>query len=54
MRRLINDEKRAKIDYIAIVDQKRLREIKKVKPGSLIALAVKIGKTRLIDNTIIR
>lgn len=53
MKQLIEKNKQAKIDYIVIVDQERLKEIKKVKPGSLIALAVKIGKTRLIDNTII-
>ena len=36
-----------------IVDSEQLIEVKKVKPGILIALAVKIGKTRLIDNTTI-
>ena len=53
MSQLIEKNKKAKIDYIAIVDQEQLKEMKKVKTGSLIALAVKIGKTRLIDNTII-
>ena len=53
MKQLIEKDKQARIDYIAIVDQERLQEIKIIKPGSLIALAVKIGKTRLIDNTII-
>ena len=50
MKQLIEKNKQAKIDYVAILDPEQLREIKKVKPGSLIALAVKIGKTRLIDN----
>ncbi|MDD5561861.1 MAG: pantoate--beta-alanine ligase [Candidatus Omnitrophica bacterium] len=53
MRQLIENNKQAKIDYIAIVDQEELREVKKIKPGSLIALAVTIGKNRLIDNTVI-
>ena len=53
MKQLIEKNKQAKIDYIVIVDPQWLREIKKVAPGSLIALAVKIGKTRLIDNTTI-
>ena len=53
MKQLIEKNKKAKIDYISIVDQEQLKEIKKVKSGSLIVLAVKIGKTRLIDNTII-
>lgn len=53
MKQLIEKNKQVKIDYIAIVDQERLRRLKKVKPRSLIVLAAKIGKTRLIDNTII-
>jgi pantoate--beta-alanine ligase len=53
MKQLIEKNKKAKIDYIAIMDPEQLQELKKVKIGSLIALAVKIGKTRLIDNTII-
>ena len=53
MKQLIEKNKKAKIDYISIVDQEQLTELKKVKIGSLIALAVKIGKTRLIDNTVI-
>jgi len=53
MKQLIEKNKQAKIGYIAIIDPQQLRAVKKVKPGSLIALAVKIGKTRLIDNTTI-
>ena len=53
MKELIQRNKQAKIDYIAIVDPEQLKEIKMVEPGCLIALAVKIGKTRLIDNTVI-
>ncbi len=53
MKQLIEKNKQARIDYIAIVDPEQLIEVKKVKPGILIALAVKIGKTRLIDNTTI-
>ena len=53
MRQLIEKNKQAKIDYIVIVDPEQLSAVKKVKPGSLIALAVRIGKTRLIDNTTI-
>jgi len=53
MQELIKKNKQARIDYIAIVDAESLKKIDKVKPGCLIALAVYIGKTRLIDNTII-
>jgi len=53
MKQLIEKNKLAKIDYIAIVDQSQLKEIKKVEPGCLICLAVRIGKTRLIDNIVV-
>ncbi len=54
MKQLIEKNTKAKIDYISIIDQEQLKEINKVKIGSLIVLAVKIGKTRLIDNVIIK
>jgi pantoate--beta-alanine ligase len=53
MKQLIEKNKLARIDYIAIVERQQLKEVKKIIPGSLIALAVKFGKTRLIDNIII-
>ena len=53
MRQLINKKKSAKIQYIEIVDQENLRPLDKIKSKVLIALAVCIGKIRLIDNIII-
>ncbi|MDD5476591.1 MAG: pantoate--beta-alanine ligase [Candidatus Omnitrophica bacterium] len=53
MRQLIKKKKQAKIDYIAIVDLEKLNNIKKIDCNCLISLAVKFGKTRLIDNTLI-
>ncbi|MDD5596152.1 MAG: pantoate--beta-alanine ligase [Candidatus Omnitrophica bacterium] len=50
MAKLIRVKKNAKIDYIAIVDAQNLKPLKKVSGKCLIALAVRIGKTRLIDN----
>jgi len=50
MRSFIAKEPLAKIDYIAIVDSESLKEVKEIKRGDLIALAVYIGKVRLIDN----
>lgn len=44
----------ANIDYVSIVDDKSLNGIIEVKDTALLALAVKIGKTRLIDNTILK
>lgn len=42
----------AKIDYIDIVDINRLEDIKIIEHKVLVAVAVFIGKTRLIDNFI--
>jgi pantoate--beta-alanine ligase len=43
-----------KIDYISICDPQTLEEKKSVKGNTLIAVAAYIGKTRLIDNIIIK
>lgn len=42
------------IDYIAIADGETLNPVKEIRGNTLIALAVKIGETRLIDNTLIQ
>lgn len=54
MRRLIQNEPEGRIDYVEIVDTQRLEPVKVIKGEVLIALAVYFGKTRLIDNLIIR
>ncbi len=41
----------AKIEYAAIVDPKTLNPVKRVTEKSVLALAVRFGGTRLIDNT---
>ncbi|KMT20910.1 pantoate--beta-alanine ligase [Clostridium cylindrosporum] len=46
----ISKEPLAKIDYIEIVSQDTLKPITTIKENVLIAIAVFIGKTRLIDN----
>lgn len=45
--------KDGRIDYIAVVDKNTLEPVKELKRGTLAALAVFFGKTRLIDNTIL-
>lgn len=42
-----------KIDYIAIVDPNDLRDVDTISGKALVALAVFVGKTRLIDNIIV-
>lgn len=46
----INKAESSKIDYIEIVDSESLQEVETVKNKILVAIAVFIGKTRLIDN----
>jgi len=56
MEKIVKKERHAKIDYIEIVDPLTLEEVKTIKPGKrvLVALAVWIGKTRLIDNILVK
>ena len=44
----------ARIDYVSIVDTANLKETKTIAGEILIAVAVFIGKTRLIDNIIMK
>lgn len=53
MKQLIVQKKSAKVQYIEIVDAKNLSTLNRIKGKVLIALAVWIGKTRLVDNIII-
>lgn len=47
---MIMSAKSARIDYISIVDADNLQPLKTLQSTALIALAVFIGRTRLIDN----
>lgn len=46
----IEKEPLAKIDYVKIVDLDTVQQVEKIDRGILAAIAVYIGKTRLIDN----
>lgn len=48
----IGKEPLAKIDYVEMVDFNQLETLEKVQKPLLCAMAVYIGKTRLIDNFI--
>lgn len=47
---IIESEKLAKIDYIEVVDSFSMESVDKIENSILVAIAVFIGKTRLIDN----
>lgn len=49
--RIIESERLAKIDYVEVVDPENFLPVDKLTEGTLVALAVKIGPARLIDNT---
>jgi len=53
MRALIGKEPLASIDYVSIADPETLMEMDTVRTPTLISLAVKIGRTRLIDNVVV-
>jgi pantoate--beta-alanine ligase len=53
MEKIINNCKSARINYISIVNPETLEAVSEVRSGNVAALAVRIGKTRLIDNIIL-
>ena len=53
MRQLIERQPLASIDYISIADTQNLTELERIDDAALVSLAVRIGKTRLIDNMIL-
>jgi pantoate--beta-alanine ligase len=54
MREIIGREPLVKIDYVEIVDRDNLDPVRRIEKDVLAAMAVFIGKVRLIDNTILR
>jgi len=55
MRRLVTSGRHVHVDYVSIVDADTLDMLPKLQKGrrTLIALAARFGKTRLIDNTVL-
>ena len=53
MKRLIHRVKGTRVEYVAIVNSETLEPVKEIKGRTLIALAVRIGKARLIDNALV-
>ena len=50
MTEIINTEPLAKIDYISVVDANTMQPVEEINDPVLVAMAVYIGSTRLIDN----
>jgi len=54
IKKLIQKKKSAKIDYISIVRKDTLKPVSRIQGEVLIALAVRFGEARLIDNITIK
>ena len=54
MKTYIKNEPLAKVDYISVADAETLEELAVIDRSALVSLAVRIGKTRLIDNIILQ
>ncbi len=50
----MDKESLARVEYISLCHPVSLEEVKKIDGEALLALAVRIGKARLIDNTILK
>ena len=53
MRKILRQISSSKIQYISIVDAETLQNVDKIAGKVLVAVAVKVGSTRLIDNILI-
>ena len=54
MQRFLKNGCRGTVDYISCVDAETLQPVKIIRGGILLALAVRFGKARLIDNMLLR
>jgi pantoate--beta-alanine ligase len=53
-RAIITKEEAAAIDYIKVCDTETLQDVDTISKPAVMALAVKIGKARLIDNVVLK
>ncbi|MFH0754437.1 MAG: pantoate--beta-alanine ligase [Candidatus Omnitrophota bacterium] len=54
IKKLISDGTGASIDYVSCIGLDRFMPVRRIKGKVLVAVAVRIGKTRLIDNIVIK
>jgi pantoate--beta-alanine ligase len=54
VRAIIEKEPLARVEYVTLCDSVTLRPVEEIQESALLALAVRIGKTRLIDNQILK
>jgi pantoate--beta-alanine ligase len=54
MREYLAAEPRAQTEYVSVADPDTLRELDRADRDALLSMAVRIGKTRLIDNFVLK
>jgi pantoate--beta-alanine ligase len=47
---VVDGEELAKLEYVSVANPETLEELKRIQGPALVSMAVRIGKTRLIDN----
>ncbi len=54
VRKSVNAAPGVRAEYIAVVEPEQLRPVTIAPPGTIVALAARVGTTRLIDNVILK
>jgi len=54
VRRLVGEEPGVALEYVAVVDSDTLADLERIEDRALVALAARVGRTRLIDNVLLR
>lgn len=50
---VLHEESHAQVEYVSIADPDTLAELERIERGALVSLAVRLGRTRLIDNLVL-
>ncbi len=51
--RVLMTEPQVQLDYLRLVDPDTLEDLERARPGALLAVAARVGATRLIDNVLL-
>jgi pantoate--beta-alanine ligase len=50
---VLREEPQAQVEYVSIADNETLQELEQIDQGAVVSLAVRFGRTRLIDNIVL-
>ena len=51
MEKIIREAKLARVDFLAVVNPDSLREVRRIESEAVVLAAIRLGQTRLLDNT---